>query len=122
MRLRAAMVRAHFRFWIKLGCFGGGSTHRCSGYADTTSAYADGTPPPKALAARNDSDHSLQFECTPLQQDQNGFYTPAAGPTVPCPVDGQHGGGQPAMLVNGGWQEARGGAIGAQYTMCDLLV
>lgn len=70
-----------------------------------------------ALAARNDTDSSLLFQCTlfgPKRKD--GTYLAQPGGPVPCPP----GGGEYPALVHGGWQEGRGAAIGPQYTMHQL--
>ena len=56
------------------------------------------------LATRNDTDHSLTFACADPEHDM----------TFPCRRDGS-----PAV-VQGGWQEARGGSIEAQYTKPSL--
>jgi hypothetical protein len=70
------------------------------------------------LAARDDADHTMTFQCNILantstknQQGQHaGYEVIAEG--VPCPkTGGAH------AIVQGGWQEARGGEIGAQYTL-----
>ena len=93
------------------------------------------------LAERNDTEHSLDFLCTPLAEAEDGFYMPIAGqsprpcstiepvatsPTVKTPSrGGQRGrnsvggrGGRqmprPNAMVHGGWQEGRGSAIGPQ--------
>ena len=94
------------------------------------------------LAARNDTDHSLDFKCTPLEQQEDGFYG-VAGVAVPCSTipdapgsketsgavtagkdrggarggkGGGRGGGRGNAVVHGGWQEGRGGDIGPRYT------
>jgi hypothetical protein len=54
-----------------------------------------------------------------LSEGADGFYTPLPGGPIACPVDGE-GGDKPAM-VHGGWQEARGGAIGNQYVLIARL-
>ena len=44
------------------------------------------------LAARNDTDHSLQFACAVLDgPDEEGFYSPGKGPAIPCPKQGAPG-------------------------------
>ena len=53
-----------------------------------------------ALAARNDSDHSLRFACTLLDADAQGRYT-ARGGAVPCPTDNEGGNGIPAVVHGG---------------------
>ena len=69
-----------------------------------------------ALASRNDTDHSLQFKCTLFDPAESGSKLMIAREgVVPCPV----GSNEPA-LVHGGWQEARGAAIGPQYTKSSL--
>ena len=65
-----------------------------------------------ALHSRNDTDHSLNFKCNMINPDGT------AGPAgVACPRDGD-----PVMtaVVQGGWQEGRGSAIGPQYTLPSL--
>jgi hypothetical protein len=58
------------------------------------------------LAARNDTASSLTFACTVL--DQSDTSGAAGRVTVPCPLDGS------AAIVEGGWQEARGGSVSAK--------
>jgi len=61
-----------------------------------------------ALHSRNDTDQTLTFACTLLSSNgtvlQRGAACPASGPAV----------------VQGGWQEGRGGDIGPQYTRSTL--
>ena len=55
--------------------------------------------------------------CSLIEQDPNstvGLWKPVAGGPVPCPKQGEPHSAD--AVVHGGWQEARGGAIGAQYT------
>ena len=70
------------------------------------------------LGARNDTDSTLQFMCTLIEPDPNatiaGLWRPVAGGPVPCPKPGEPHAAD--AVVHGGWQEARGGAIGPQYT------
>ena len=81
------------------------------------------------LAERNDTEQSLDFLCTPLERQEDGFYTPVPGkPPVPCSKVTSVGRSQaaasraagkipqPTAMVHGGWQEARGSDIGPQYT------
>jgi hypothetical protein len=66
------------------------------------------------LHSRNDSDHSLNFQCNLF--DDSGKITAKA---VACPAPGVENSTESALVL-GGWQEARGWTIGPRYTNTKL--